>query len=100
MVVNPYQGDMMLAHPWHRPVARSPTPMDPSPAGTADGSPSRHILPSMSPIPLAQPGEPSGRLRFKLMVIPHTPEIDTVEGVLGNALVVVIGGTRPTVSLS
>jgi hypothetical protein len=99
MVVNPYQGDMMLAHPWHRPVARSPTPMDPSPAGTPDGSPSRHILPSMSPIPLAQPGEPSGRLRFKLMVIPHTPEIDTVEGVLGNALVVVIGGTRPTVSL-
>jgi hypothetical protein len=98
VVINPIQGDVMLACPSHHLVSRSPTPVDPSPTGTLDGSTSSHVLPSPPPIPLAQPRDPSRQPCFELRVILRTSEIDSAEEVHGNALVAVVRGTRLAVS--
>jgi hypothetical protein len=46
----------------------------------------------------AQPPPPKHHHRFELRVIPRTLAMDITEGVLANALVAFIGGSRPQVS--
>jgi hypothetical protein len=71
---------------------------------TPEGSPSRHILlsppPPPSPPVLPPLGTPHCWTRFETRVIPRTTEIDAVEALLGNALVALIGGSRPVTSPS
>jgi hypothetical protein len=72
-----------------------------------DGSPSRHVVPFLSP-PLQWPTPPSPpegppislarRHHFETWVIPHTPAMDQAEVALASALVAVVRGTRPAVS--
>jgi hypothetical protein len=45
-------------------------------------------------------GAPCCRPWFEMRIIPRTTEIDTVEAMLSNALVTVVGGPRPVTSPS
>jgi hypothetical protein len=78
-------------------------------APTPEGSPSPHVIPSPphGPSPPSQepppqpPASPSSLVRprrFELRVIPRTQAIDEAEAALANALVVLVGGNRPTLS--
>jgi hypothetical protein len=87
----------------------SATPPEMEQAPTPEGSPSPHVIPSPphgpSPPsqepPLQPPASPSSLVRprrFELRVIPRTQAIDEAEAALANALVVLVGGNRPTLS--
>jgi hypothetical protein len=62
-------------------------------------SPLHHVLPS--PLPSSAPlGAPSRRPRFKIRIIPHTTAIDATEVALAKAVVAMVGGTHPTISMA
>jgi hypothetical protein len=77
-----------------------------------NGSPLLHTLPSRSrgsPPPEPRPPQLSvgsssppdlvRPRRFELRLIPRTPAINEAEAALANALTVMVGGTRPVLSL-
>jgi hypothetical protein len=74
---------------------------------TQEGSPCRHTLPSPTlsppppppPSPSSSPVGPSHRHLFETRVIPRITAMDQAEEALANALVVIVDGDRPTVSL-
>jgi hypothetical protein len=102
---NPQAGNIVLAEPrslkgGSPPDARGlSTALDPSPLSTPVGSPPIHVLPSPPPslVPL---GAPSHRPKFELHIVPRTPAIDVVEATPANALVSMVGGLRPFVSVA
>jgi hypothetical protein len=62
-----------------------------------------HPSPSSSPQPPSPPPSPRGpahRHHNEMCVIPLTPAMDQAEVALANALVAMVGGTRPVVSPS
>jgi hypothetical protein len=116
VVIHPRRGNVALAAPWPWPGGSalpsqqgSMTPPGMEKAPTPEGSPSPHVIPSPphgpSPPsqepPLQPPASPSSLVRpcrFELRVIPRTQAIDEAEAALANALVVLVGGNRPTLS--
>jgi hypothetical protein len=48
--------------------------------------------------PFDPPPRPCHRCHFEIVVIPCTPAMDKAEVELANALVTLVGGTRPLVS--
>jgi hypothetical protein len=106
VVVNPGVGNIALTEPRERRHwSHSSTP--PSRAGVSmpEGPLSQHShpLPTPSspqgpPAPPPNPPPPKHHHRFELRVIPRTLAMDITEGVLANALVAFIGGSRPQVS--
>jgi hypothetical protein len=107
VVLNPKEGDIVLARPCeqHKPhvcLRRSNTLLGNPSGPTSEGSLSYCTLPSPpSPPPPPTPlGAPSRRPHVETQIIPRTVAMDAAEERLANALVVVVGGTRPAISLA
>jgi hypothetical protein len=103
IVLNPRPGDVSLPEQCSRTgkccSGSSPTPPGGSMAAMSEGSSSIHILPSPPPpLPLTLLGVILRCPRFEMRVIPHTVAMDTTEEEISNALVIVIGDTRPAVT--
>jgi hypothetical protein len=116
VVIHPGRGNIALAvlSSWPGGLALpsqqgSAMPPGMEQAPTPEGSPSPHVIPSPphGPSPPSQepppqpPASPSSLVRprrFELRVIPRTQAIDEAEAALANALVVLVGGNRPTLS--
>jgi hypothetical protein len=62
------------------------------------GSPPSHVLPSPPPSPPPF-GDSRRRHRFETRILPCTASIDAAEAELATALVMIIGRTRPVVTL-
>jgi hypothetical protein len=99
VVINPRAGEIALDEPRDR-SSRSHSSTPPGRAGipTSEGSPSQHSCPSPPPPPPGSPAPRNHRYRFVLRVIPRTLAIDVAKQALANALVMIVGGTRPQVS--